>query len=92
MIGRTWHCFCDMSVRISCPGDSEGGICTQLCIYAFVSVQIVVYDMGECHMYVVIDPESGRLSLRLCIHFMMFLVYFQDNQYDIITCMTPLCF
>ena len=36
-------------------------------------------------MCVVINPERDRLSLWLCINFVMFLVYFWDNQYDIIT-------
>ena len=35
-----------------------GGICAQLCIYVFRGVQIVVYDMGGCHMDVVIDCEE----------------------------------
>ena len=54
--GRTWDHFRDMSAMISCPHDLGGGICTQLCVYAFVIVQIVVYDVGGCHMSVVIDP------------------------------------
>ena len=44
---RTWDCFHDVSVMISCPGDSGVGICTWLCVYAFGSVQIAVYDMGD---------------------------------------------
>ena len=56
-IGRTKDHLHDMSVKISCPSDSGGGICTRLCIYAFRSVQIAVYDMGGCHMCVVINPE-----------------------------------
>ena len=36
-------------------------------------------------MSVVINPERDRLSLQLCMGFVMFLVYFQDNQYDIKT-------
>ena len=47
MTGRTWDHLHDMSVKISCPGDSGGGICTWLCVYAFGSVQIAVYDMGD---------------------------------------------
>ena len=85
MISRTWDHVHDMSARISCPGDSGGGICAQLCIYPFKSVQIAIYDMGGCHMCVAINPERDRLSLQLCINFMMFLVYLWDNQYDIIT-------
>ena len=44
-----------MSVMIRCPGDLRVGICTQLCVYAFGDVQIVVYDVGGCHMDIVID-------------------------------------
>ena len=56
MGGRTWGCFCDMSAMVSCPYDLRVSICTQLCIYAFGIARIVVYDMGGCHMSVVIDP------------------------------------
>ena len=47
MTGRAWDHFCDMSVMISCSGGLRGGICTWLCVYAFGSVQIAVYDMGD---------------------------------------------
>ena len=56
MGGRTWDCVCDVSAKIRCPRDSGVGICTQLCIYAFGIIQIVVYDVRGCHMSVVIDP------------------------------------
>ena len=55
MVDRAWDHFCDVSVMISCPGDLGVGICAWLCIYAFRCVQIVVYDMGGCHMDMVID-------------------------------------
>ena len=55
MIHRAWDHFCDVSVMIRCPGDSGVSICTWLCVYAFGCVWIVVYDMGGCHMDVVID-------------------------------------
>ena len=54
--GRTWDHVCDVSVKIRCLRDQGVGICTRLCIYAFGIVQIVVYDVGGCHMRVVIDP------------------------------------
>ena len=53
--GRTWDHVCDVSVKIRCPRDPGVGICTQLCIYAFGIVHIVVYDVGGCHMSVVLD-------------------------------------
>ena len=56
MGGRTQDCVCDISVKIRCPRDPGVGICAQLCVYAFGIVQIVVYDVGGCHMSVVIDP------------------------------------
>ena len=31
------------------------GICARLCIYTFGIIQIVVYDVGGCHMSVVLD-------------------------------------
>ena len=52
---RAWDCFHDVLVMIRCPGDLVVGICTWLCVYAFRDVCIVVYDMGGCHMDVVID-------------------------------------
>ena len=54
---RTQDRLCDVLTKISCPPDLGGGICARLCIYAFRDVQIVVYDMGGCHMSVVINPE-----------------------------------
>ena len=56
MGGRTWACVHDISVKIRCPRDPEVGICAQLCVYAFGIVRIVVYDVGGCHMSVIIDP------------------------------------
>ena len=48
MMNRVWDHFRDVSVMIRCPGDLGVGICTQLCIYAFGCVQIVVViDCGE---------------------------------------------
>ena len=56
MGGRTWDRIHDVSVKIRCPRDPGVGICARLCIYAFGIIQIVVYDVGGCHMSVVIDP------------------------------------
>ena len=64
-----------MSAMISCSGGPGGGICAWLCLYAFRDVRIVVYDVGGCHMSVVIDPERDQLSLRLCINIVVFLAY-----------------
>ena len=55
MGGRTWDRVCDGSVKMRCPRDSGVSICARLCVYAFGIVRIVVYDMGECHMSVLID-------------------------------------
>ena len=57
-VDRAWDCVHDMLASIRCPGDPGGDICTQLCIYAFRCVQIVVYDVGGCHMDMVIDCEE----------------------------------
>ena len=54
--GRTWDCVRDISAKIGCPRDLGVGICAWLCVYAFGIVRIVVYDVGGCHMSVVIDP------------------------------------
>ena len=54
--GRAQDCLHDVSAMISCPHDSWGGICTQLCVYVFGIIWIVVYDVGRCHMSVVINP------------------------------------
>ena len=56
MGGRTWDHVRGMSVKIRCPRGSGVGICAWLCVYAFGIVWIVVYDVGECHMSVVINP------------------------------------
>ena len=56
MGGRTWDHLRGMSAKISCPHDLGVGICARLCVYAFGIVQIVVYDVGGCHMSVVINP------------------------------------
>ena len=53
---RTWDHVRDVSAKIRCPHDPGVGIRTWLCVYAFRIVQIVVYDVGGCHMSVVIDP------------------------------------
>ena len=54
--GRTWDHVCDISAKIRCPRGLGVGICAQLCIYAIGIVQIVVYDVGGCHMSILIDP------------------------------------
>ena len=54
--GRTWDCVRGISAKIRCPHGPGVGICTWLCVYAFRIVRIVVYDMGGCHMSIVIDP------------------------------------
>ena len=56
MGGRTWDRVRDVSVKIRCPRDPGVGICAWLCVYAFGIIRIVVYDVGGCHMSVVIDP------------------------------------
>ena len=53
--GRTWDRVRGISVKIRCPRDSGVGIYARLCVYVFRTVQIVVHDVGGCHMYVVID-------------------------------------
>ena len=55
MGGRTWDRVCGVSAKIRCPCGPGVGICTRLCVYAFGFVQIVVYDVGGCHMSIVID-------------------------------------
>ena len=82
---RAWDRLRDVSAMISCSGGSGGGICSRLCVYAFVDVWIVVYDVGGCHMSVVIDPGRDLVILRLCMDFVVFLVYFRDNNQNIIT-------
>ena len=76
MGGRTCDHFCDVSAMIRCPHDPGVGICAQLCVYAFRIVQIVVYDVGVCHMSVVIDPGEVDCVCGCVMDFMMFLVYF----------------
>ena len=83
--GRTWEHLCDVLAMISCPYDSGGGICARLCISAFGIIQIDVYDMGGCHMSVVIDPSEVDCVSSCVMDFMMFLVCFRDNNHDIIT-------
>ena len=83
--GRTWDRIRDVSAKIGCPRGSGVGICAQLCIYAFGIIRIVVYDVGGCHMSVVIDPGEVDCVCGCVMDFMMFLVYFWDNNHDIIT-------
>ena len=85
MGGRTWDRVRDVSAKIRCPPDLGVGIYTQLSIYAFGIIQIVVYDMGGCHMSVVINPGWVNCFCGCVMYFMMFLVYFRDNNQDIIT-------
>ena len=85
MTGRAWDCFCDMSAMISCSGGLGGGICAWCCIYAFEDIWIVLYDVGGCHMSVVINPGKVDCVYGCVVDFMMFLAYFQDNNHDIIT-------
>ena len=56
MGGRTWDRVRDVSAKIRCPYDPGVGICARLCVYAFGIIRIVVYDIGGCHMSVVINP------------------------------------
>ena len=56
MGGRTWDHVCDVSAKIRCPHDPGVGICAWLWVYAFGIVWIVVYDVGGCHMSLVINP------------------------------------
>ena len=53
---RTWDRVRDISAKIRCPCGPGVGICTRLCVYVLGIVWIVVYDVGGCHMSVVIDP------------------------------------
>ena len=76
MGGRTWDRFHDMLAMIRCPHDSGVGICTWLCVYAFRIVQIDVYDVGGCHMSVVIDPGEVDCVCSCVMDFMVLLVYF----------------
>ena len=74
MGGRTWDHIRDVSVQIRYPHDSGVGICAWLCVYAFRIIQIVVYDMGGCHMSVVINPGEVDCFCGCVMNFMMFLV------------------
>ena len=56
MGGRTWDRVCGILAKIRCPFGLGVGICTRLYVYVFRIVWIVVYDMGGCHMSIVIDP------------------------------------
>ena len=85
MGGRTWDCFHDVLVMIRCPHDLGVGICAQLCVYVFRIIQIVFYDGGGYHMSVLIDPGEIDCVCGCVMAFMVFLVYFQDNNHDIIT-------
>ena len=85
MGGRTWDHICDVSVKIRCLCDPGVGICARLCVYAFESGRIVVYDVGGCHMSVLINPGEVNCVCGCVMNFMMFLAYFRDNNQDIIT-------
>ena len=76
MGGRTWDHFRGMLAKIRCPHDLGVGICAQLCIYAFRIVQIVVYDMGGCHMSIVIDPGEVDCVCDCVMDFMLFFSVF----------------
>ena len=54
--GRTWDRVRGISAKIRCPRGPGVSICARLCVYAFGIVQIVVRDVGGCHMSIVIDP------------------------------------
>ena len=54
--GRTWDRVCGVSAKIRCPHGPGVGICAWLCVYVFGIVRIVVYDVGGCHISVVINP------------------------------------
>ena len=54
--GRTWDRVHGVLAKIRCPHGLGVGICAWLCIYAFGIVRIVVYDVGGCHISVVINP------------------------------------
>ena len=55
MGGRTWDHVRDVLAKIRCPRGLGVGICARLCIYAFGIIWFVVYDVGGCHMSVVIN-------------------------------------
>ena len=83
--GRTWDRVRDVSAKIRCPRGPGVGICAWLCVYAFGIIRIVVYDVGGCHMSVLIDPDVVHCFCSCVMNFMMFLAYFQENNQDIIT-------
>ena len=85
MGGRTWGHVCDVSAQIRCSHDSGVGICAQFCVYAFRIVQIVVYDVGGCHMSVVISHGEANCFCVCVMNFMIFVVCFRDNNQGIIT-------
>ena len=80
MGGRTWDHFCGMSVKIRCPHDLGVGICAWLCVYLFRIIHIVVYDVGRCHISVVINPGEVDCFCGCVMNFMVFLVYFRDKK------------
>ena len=51
----------------------------------FGIVWIVVYDVGGFHMSVVINSGEVNCVCGCVMDFTMFLVYFWDNDHDIIT-------
>ena len=53
--GRTCGRVRGVSAKIRCPHGPGVGICARLCVYVF-GIWIVVYDVGGCHMSIVIDP------------------------------------
>ena len=55
---RACDCVHDGSVKVWFPGEPGGDICARLCVYVFRYVQIVLYDVGGCHMDVIIHPEE----------------------------------
>ena len=83
--GRTWDRFCGVSAKIRCPHDPGIGIRARLCVYAFGVIRNVVYDMGGCHTSVLINPGEVNCVCGCVMDFMVFLVYFRDNNQDIIT-------
>ena len=54
-VDKVWGCLRDVLEIIRCPSDLGRGICASLCVHAFGCVWIVVYDVGGCHMDVVIN-------------------------------------
>ena len=54
--GRTWDHVCGVSAKMKCSHGLRVGKCAWLCVYALGIVQIVVRDVGGCHVSIVIDP------------------------------------